>query len=273
VYFTTRIYDDNSAAAATQKFVPWNNAWTKPEDWEKNGWEKVSSNISSTRNQMCSSDKEDKKAGKNGWRFMGQIDHKDGTPETSYSGTCNNTATTVKTDVDTYKSTCDYEVSEEMTLQSKVAPGITKTSSSLIQLSVLNGGAIFPKKKNTSYMLMDYDENNADGSGYLGNDSITASESYEGLISMTIADPTRRGINSDKHGNVYSRGEYTDLNANPVKGRVDVFDSDNPCRPSVTGHQADAHISNTVSGPDYKQINGTTASINCLRRISWREIY
>lgn len=264
VYFSTRVYgksDKNPSAEDTQ----YNKNWTADE-WREKGW--AVREEAGVLNK-CSTDKEEIKAAKGGWSVAQLIDH---TVEnsTTTSGRCNNTTTNTTVETNKFQSTCTEETQHKLTAEKSVEGGTPKLYSGLIQLNVINGGQIFPSKRNTSYVLMGDDRQNANEFGYLRDGGLVSSTTYGGFVVWMINDPTRKGYNDDKHGNMYQRGVYRDFNKNPNPDPRP--DPENACIPD------DGRIKAQLLGQgkdDAYQfgMHIPMAHVNCLRRISWREIY
>lgn len=264
VYFSTRVYgksDKNPSAQDTQ----YNQNWTADE-WRENGW--AVREEADVLNK-CSTNKEEIKAAKGGWSVAQLIDH---TVEnsTTTSGKCNNTTTNTTVETNKFQSICTEQTQHTLTAEKSVEGGTPKLYSGLIQLNVANGGQIFPSKRDTSYVLMGDDRQNANEFGYLRDGGLVSSTTYGGFVVWMINDPTRKGYNDDKHGNMYQRGVYRDFNKNPNPDPRP--DPENACIPD------DGRIKAQLLGQgkdDAYQfgMHIPMAHVNCLRRISWREIY
>lgn len=269
VYFSTRVYgksDKNPSAQDTQ----YNKNWTADE-WREKGW---AVREESRVLNKCSTDKEEIKAAKGGWSVAQLIDH---TVEnsTTTSGKCNNTTTNTTVEKDKFQSTCTEQTQHKLTAEKSVEGGTPKLYSALIQLHVENGGLIFPSKRNTSYAILGDDRANATETGlsYLteGQDKgLVSSTVHDGIVSWTSIDSSRKNYNSDYQGNYYERGMYTDFNKDGNKQNRPPIE--NACSPD------DGKPKGQLAGVDKNGLNQYNVywyspHVNCLRRISWREIY
>ncbi|MBR5941474.1 MAG: hypothetical protein IKZ88_09495, partial [Neisseriaceae bacterium] len=266
VYFSTRVYgksDKNPSAKDTQ----YDKNWTADE-WRNNGWTVKED----AKTELCSTDKEEIKAAKGGWSVAQLIDH---TTEssTSHSGKCNNTTTNTTVEKDKFQSTCTEKTQHTLTAEKSVEGGTPKLYSGLIQLNVINGGQIFPNKRDTSYVLMGNDRKNANEFGYISDGGLISSTTYGGFVAWMINDPTRKGYNDDKHGNMYQRGVYRDLNKTPCTGSgCERPAPENACIPD--DGRVKAQLLGQGKDDAYQfGMHIPMEHINCLRRISWREIY
>lgn len=269
VYFATRVYgksDKNPSAKDTQ----YNKNWTADE-WRENGW--------AVREEprvlnKCSTNKEEIKAAKGGWSVAQLINHNEENSTTT-SGRCNNTTTNTTKETDTFQSTCTEQTQHKLTAEKSVVGGTPKLYSALIQLHVENGGLIFPSKRNTSYAILGDDRANATETGlsYLTEDQdkgLVSSTVHDGIVSWTSIDSSRKNYNSDYQGNYYERGMYTDFNKDGNKQNRPPIE--NACSPD------DGKSKAQLAGLDKDGLNQYNVywyspHMNCLRRISWREIY
>ncbi|MBO7555490.1 MAG: hypothetical protein J6T41_05910, partial [Neisseriaceae bacterium] len=268
VYFSTRVYgknDKNPSAQDTQ----YDKNWTADE-WRNNGWavKEESNDI-----QACSTNGEDVKTGRGGWSIAQLIDKTQGT--SSVWDKCNNESNDIPVTTDTYQSQCTEQTKHKLTAEKSVEGGTPKLYSALIQLHVENGGLIFPSKRNTSYAILGNDRANATETGlsYLteGQDKgLISSTVHEGIVSWTSIDSSRKSYNSDYQGNNYKRGMYPDYNKEGSdEDRPPV---ENACLPD------DGKPKGQLTGVDKDGLNQYNVywdnpHVNCLRRISWREIY
>ena len=253
VYFASRVYGSTSA---TKNIVPWNDGWTKA-DWEANNW-KTESTSAPIPAGLCSDKESDKLNGGGGWA-------KDWTPVQDTTGLPQLDVSCVWK-----QKTCEDKVTVEYTVTAKDDPGSYTLTSSLIQLKAENGGRIYPKKDITSYVIMDYDEGSSNAYGYQGDGSIMATESYMGLISLSHNNPNNK-YNVDISGNYGHTGSYTKLGGG-TKSNTQFEQRENNCAPD-DGKMSSALNITMTKGFDTKLMKHHFVVANCLRRISWREIY
>ena len=256
VYFASRVY---KTTASSHTFKPWDNSWTKA-DWEKpsTGWTTIDQTQPKSAG-LCSDKESDKLNGGGGWaKDWTKVQDDTGLP---------------KLDVGCFwkEKTCDDKQTVEYTVTADDKPGSVELSSSLIQLKAENGGRIYPKKDITSYVIMDYDEGSSNAYGYQGDGSVVATESYPSLITISHNNPHAKNSNRDNSGNQGNQGVYPRVG---YFGRPDTHyeQKDNHCIPDDGKMSSQLDIT-TPKGFDAKLKKDHFLTVNCLRRISWREIY
>ena len=270
LYLATRIYNEKGEKTTGLSAKPWDDSW-KPEDWEKNGWKADPSQT--FEDATCSSEAIDQTTGKNGWSPAVLVKSEDPQSKHSSVGACNNSSGgSDNSKTDTFQSTC----TEQKRTVTVVRPeaDILQNYSALIQLYIKNGGAINPKEKKTSYVLMTADESQGSDHGFVGSGYIVSSESFKGFIALGLNNPSNKEYNRDKNANILPHGVDPDLDEHPIPPRdPQYFDRDNPCLPDEGKPKFQFHVSGTEKGLDTIDGFGDSPQINCLRRISWREIY
>lgn len=264
VYFVTRVYGKTKGGSSTALDTSWKEEWTADE-WRANGWT-VQENTS--QQNICSDNDEDKENGRKGWSAKVSIGK--GDPVISPSANrCANTST----ETEKFQSTCIDKNIIDLTAEKSVDGEIPKTYSALIQLNVATGGAV--KRNSSSYLLLGKDRSTATEFGYTGGDdnSFISSEIFLGHTAFMINNPSLNGSSRNEHGGVSLRGGIDpDLDENASKWDTNNMRRDNNCAPDDGKHKFEAH---GTGGENYYFFEGwaKVAQANCLRRISWREIY
>ncbi|MBQ1837628.1 MAG: hypothetical protein II131_03655, partial [Neisseriaceae bacterium] len=255
VYFVTRVYGKSKGGSNTGLDTSWKEEWTADE-WRANGWT-VQENTS--QQSTCSDDDEDKENGREGWSAR-ELTGKDDPVVSPSANRCANTST----ETERFKSTCEEKSTTTLTAEKSVDGEIPKTYSALIQLDVTTGGRV--DKNSSSYLEM-----------VAKNPStpveLASSQVFSGHTSFMINNPSLKGSSRNEHGGIALRGGIDpDLDENASKWDTNYMRRDNNCVPDDGKHKFEAH---GTGEEDYYFFKGwaKVAQANCLRRISWREIY
>lgn len=281
VYFSTRVYGETDLNGSTSTTdTSWNTNWTDEEwidaGWDTNGWQNLSSNSVA----VCSTNKDDIQNGRGGWSAKVLLDEQSSSSSSATNKCINHTSTT-NTLVQKYQSTCTEGESKQIVYSKPVGGTVAEQYSALIQLDVQTGGNL--TKDSSSYIVLNKGEQVDPVTGqYIGDGSLASSLSFKGILSWMTNVPRRNGLNTNEHGNVAERGVFAKL---PKGGVVGVGGStlidgyipntnqiNNGCTPPDGKSTFDAIAVSTdgmYHAPGYENMTFN----NCLRRISWREIY
>ena len=282
VYFSTRVYGETDLnGTTTNTDTSWNASWTDKEwtdaGWHTNGWQNLSSNSVA----VCSANEDDIQNGRGGWSAKVLLDEQSSS-SSSATNKCINQTSTTNTLVQKYQSTCTEGESKQIIYTKNIKGNVAEQYSALIQLDVETGGRL--TKNSSSYIVINKGEKTDPVTGqYIGDGSLASSQSFKGIVSWMTNVPRRNGLNTNEHGNVAERGIFAKL---PKGGVVTGFSSST----TIDGALPNTNqINNGCTPPDGKSTFDTLGIStdgmyhapgyenmtfnNCLRRISWREIY
>ena len=177
---------------------------------------------------------------------------------------CFNETTNQTVSTQEFETTCDEKSIINLTAEKSADGEIPKTYSALIQLDVATGGRV--NKNSSSYLEM-----------VAKNPStpveLASSKVFTGQTSFMINNPSLKGSSRNEHGGIVLRGGVDpDLDESASKWDTNYMRRDNNCVPDDGKHKFEAH---GTGEQDYYFFKGwaKVAQANCLRRISWREIY
>lgn len=273
VFFSTRVYGKIDSPIANPSDANWDANWTESE-WAANGWTTTGwRNLTTGSVVSCSTNDDDIKNGRGGWSPKKLLDEHS-TSSTAASNKCSNKYATTTTTTQRYQSTCTEGANQQIKYAKSIDGKVAKQYSALIQLNIATGGNL-NKRDASAYMLMGGDRDVATATGYSGDESksLITSESFIGIVAWMIHDPTRKGLNRDFQGNNYERGDLAKISKKtPYLQRTDRLPRDNNCTPDDGKTKFEAF----GQGEDKMYHHPGWAKVdvaNCLRRISWRELY
>ena len=273
VYYTTRVYGKVDKTVGHDS--SWNENWTESEwianDWKTTGWQ----DITTGGVTVCSTNDDDIQNGRGGWSIKQLIDESSSTTAAASTDKCTNHSSTSTTVTQKYQSTCTEGNSKKIQWTKNIDGSVAEQYSAIFQLDIGTGSTINPRKTNT-YVLLGSDKTDS-SNPYIAGDSVTSlisSMSFPGFVSWRLHDPERKGMNFDKHNNQYDSGIHADIKKEVHIELEDtnVMKRDNNCAPD------DGEIDYALMGRGQKDQyflggNKNIVIANCLRRISWREIY
>ena len=273
VYYTTRVYGKVDKTVGHDS--SWNENWTESEwianDWKTTGWQ----DITTGGVTVCSTNDDDIQNGRGGWSIKQLIDESSSTTAAASTDKCTNHSSTSTTVTQKYQSTCTEGNSKQIQWTKNIDGSVAEQYSAIFQLDIGTGSTINPRKTNT-YVLLGSDKTDS-SNPYIAGDSVTSlisSMSFPGFVSWRLHDPERKGMNFDKHNNQYDSGIHADIKkeVHIELENTNVMKRDNNCAPD------DGEIKYALMGRGQKDQyflggNKNIVIANCLRRISWREIY